>query len=146
MIPVLRLAGVNLPRIQESRTTLKGECMAIQLNEKNATKVLAVRVSGKLSKEDYERFIPEFEKLVKEHGKIRVLFEMVDFHGWEASALWQDIKFDAKHFTDIERLAMVGDKKWEKGMSVFCKPFTTAKIRYFDRADIAGAKAWLEGE
>ena len=120
--------------------------MAIQLNEKNATKVLAVRVSGKLAKEDYERFTPEFEKLVKEHGKIRVLFEMVDFHGWETSALWKDIKFDAKHFTDIERLAMVGDKKWEKGMSVFCAPFTSAKIRYFDRVDIAAAKAWLEGE
>src|SRR5579863_8238691 len=101
--------------------------MAIQLNEKNTTKVLAVRVSGKLTKEDYERFVPEFERLVKEHGKIRVLFEMTDFHGWEAGALWQDIKFDVKHFTDIERLAMVGDKKWEKGMSVFCKPFTTAK-------------------
>jgi hypothetical protein len=120
--------------------------MAIQLNEKNATKVLTVRVSGKLTKEDYERFIPAFEKLVIEHGKIRALFEMVDFHGWEASALWQDIKFDAKHFTDIERLAMVGDKKWEKGMSVFCKPFTTAKIRYFDHAQIDGARTWLKSE
>ena len=55
-----------------------------------------------------------------------------------------DLKFDLKHFADIERLALVGDKKWEKGMSVFCKPFTTAKIRYFDRAAIAEARAWLE--
>jgi hypothetical protein len=29
-------------------------------------------------------------------------------------------------------------------MSVFCKPFTTAKICYFDRAAIAEARAWLE--
>ena len=120
--------------------------MTIQLNEKNTTEVLSVRVSGKLSKEDYERFIPEFERLVKKHGKIRILFEMTDFHGWEAGALWQDIKFDVKHFTDIERLAMVGDKKWEKGMSVFCKPFTTAKVQYFDRAQKEQAKAWLESD
>jgi hypothetical protein len=117
--------------------------MTIQLSEKTATKVLEVRVTGKLAKEDYERFIPEFEKLVREHGKIRVLFEMVDFHGWKAGALWQDIKFDAKHFSDIERLAMVGEKKWEKGMSVFCKPFTSAKVRYFDRSLIEDARAWL---
>ena len=76
--------------------------------------------------------------------KIRVLIEMIDFHGWEERALWDDIKFDVKHFSDIERLAMVGEKKWEKGMSVFCKPFTTAKIRYFDHAAIADARAWLE--
>jgi hypothetical protein len=118
--------------------------MAIQLTEKNGGKLLEVRVSGKLAHEDYQHFVPEFERLVKQNSKIRVLFEMVDFNGWEASALWDDIKFDLKHFSDIERLAMVGDKKWEKGMSAFCKPFTTAKIHYFENAAIADAQAWLE--
>lgn len=69
------------------------------------------------------------ERLVKQHGKIRMLVEMHDFHGWTAGALWEDVKFDAKHFHDIERLALVGETKWEKGMAVFCKPFTTAASR-----------------
>jgi hypothetical protein len=118
--------------------------MAIQLTERNNGNILEVQVRGKLVHEDYQHFVPEFERLVKEHGKIRVLFEMTGFHGWNASALWDDIKFDLKHFSDIERLAMVGDRKWEKGMSVFCKPFTTAKIRYFDIAQTTEARAWLE--
>jgi hypothetical protein len=118
--------------------------MAIQLTEKNEGKLLEVRASGKLVHEDYQQFVPEFERLVKRQGKIRVLFEMADFHGWAAGALWDDIKFDLKHFSDIERLAMVGDKKWEKGMSAFCKPFTTAKIRYFDQSAVADARAWLD--
>jgi hypothetical protein len=112
--------------------------------ETKGGKVLQVRVSDKLKHEDYEHFVPEFERLVKQHGKIRVLFEMTDFHGWEAMAFWDDVKFDVKHFSDIERIAMLGDTKWEKAMSVFCKPFTTAKIRYFDRGAIAEARAWLE--
>jgi hypothetical protein len=119
--------------------------MTIQLNETEGGKVLEVQVSGKLVKEDYQHFVPEFARLVKQHGKLRVLFEMVDFHGWEAAALWADVKFDLTHFSDIERLAMVGDKKWEKGMSMFCRPFTTAKIRYFDRAAGGEARAWLQG-
>jgi hypothetical protein len=118
--------------------------MPIQLIETSGGKLLEVRVSGKLSHEDYQHFVPEFERLVKKNGKIRVLFEMEGFHGWEGGALWDDIKFDLQHFSDLERLAMVGDKKWEKGMSVFCKPFTTAQIRYFDRAAITEARAWLE--
>jgi hypothetical protein len=120
--------------------------MAIQLTEKNGGKILEVQVSGKLTHEDYQHFAPEFERLVKQHGKIRVLFEMVDFHGWKAGALWDDLNFDLKHFSDIQRLAMVGDKKWEAGMSVFCKPFTTAKISYFDSAQSAAARSWLEGD
>ena len=107
-------------------------------------KLLAVHVIGKLTKADYERFVPEFERLVRQHGKLRVLFDMTDFHGWEGSALREEINFDLEHFFDIERLAMVGDKKWEKIMSVFCKPFTTATIRYFDHMEAAKARWWLD--
>ena len=28
-------------------------------------------------------------------------------------------------------------------MSAFCRPFTTAKIRYFDHAQLNEARAWL---
>ncbi len=118
--------------------------MAIQLTEKSQGKVLEVKVSGKLEHEDYRHFVPEFERLLEAHGKLRVLFEMADFHGWKAGAVWDDIKFDVRHFSDIERLAMVGDRQWEKSMSVFCRPFTTAKIRYFDVAQANEARTWLE--
>lgn len=118
--------------------------MAVELNEEHGGKLAIVRVIGKFSKDNYKLFVPEIERLVKQFGKIRILLEMHDFHGWEAGALWEDIKFDAKHFADIERLAMVGDKKWQKGMSVFCKPFTTAEIRYFDLADAEEARKWIE--
>ena len=117
--------------------------MPIQLNEENGGKILVVRVSGKLTKTDYKHFLPRFERLVRENGKLRVLFDMTGFHGWQAGALWEDIKFDFKHFADIERLAMVGDKKWEQGMATFCKPFTKATIRYFDLAEATEAQTWL---
>jgi hypothetical protein len=118
--------------------------MATRVTERLGGKVLEVAVSGTLTHSDYERFVPSFERLAKQHGKVRMLFEMTDFHGWEAAALWDDIKFDLKHFADLERLAMVGDKQWEKGMSVFCRPFTTATIRYFDRTAIEDARTWLQ--
>ena len=119
------------------------ETSAITLKETNGGKLLEVQLTGKLAKEDYEHFVPAVERLVKAHGKIRMLVEMHDFHGWTAGALWQDIKFDARHFADIERLAIVGEKKWQHGMAVFCKPFTSAKVRYFDRPAIDQAREWL---
>jgi len=117
--------------------------MPIQLNQEDGGKILVVHVSGKLTKADYEQLAPEFARLVQQHGKLRLLFEMTSFHGWEAGALWEDIKFDVKHYADIERLAMIGDKKWERGMASFCKPFTKATIRYFDHAESAEARKWL---
>ena len=66
-------------------------------------KLLHVTVTGKLTKEAYEAFAPVVDEQIGEHGKIRILFEMHDFHGWTAGALWEDLKFDFKHWKDIER-------------------------------------------
>jgi SpoIIAA-like len=52
---------------------------------------------------------------------------------------------DAKHFNQIERVAMVGDKKWQKWMVAFCKPFTTGKVRYFDHEKLDKARVWVTG-
>jgi hypothetical protein len=103
-----------------------------------------VTLHGKLESQDYDHFVPEVDRLTKKYGKIRMLVELVDFHGWTAGALWEDTKFAARHFSDIERLAIVGDQKWEKGMAVFCKPFTLASVRYFDRQEIDKARDWLD--
>ena len=117
--------------------------MAVDLHEEAGGKVLVINLSGKLTKEDYEHFVPKVEQLIQQQGQVRMLVRMHDFHGWTAGALWQDIKFDARHFKDIERLAMVGEARWQHGMAVFCKPFTKAQIRYFDRSEIDKARAWL---
>jgi len=117
--------------------------MAINLIETNNGKTLEVQVTGKLAHADYEYLVPEFERLVKEHGKLCVLFNMVDFHGWECAALWDDIKFGLKHFSGIERLAMVGGMTWEKWMAGFCKPFTTAEVRFYEPAQQDEARHWL---
>ncbi len=122
------------------------EISKVSLKETHDGKVLEVQLTGKLTKEDYEQFVPTIERLVAQHGKLRMLVEMHDFHGWTAGGLWEDIKFDAKHFKDIDRLAVVGEAKWQHGMSVFCKPFTAARIRYFERSALDQARTWLESQ
>ena len=120
--------------------------MSVELKELYNGKLLEVHITGKLVKKDYETFLPAVERSVKQHGKLLMLVDLHDFHGWTAGALWEDIKFDVKHFNDIERLAITGENKWEKGMAVFCKPFTAAKVRYFDHSHAAEARNWLVQE
>ena len=115
----------------------------IQTLNKTKDKVLGFKMSGKLHDEDYKHFVPTVEAAIKKHGKVRLLAQFEDFHGWDMHALWDDIKFSTKHCADVERVALVGDKKWEKWMAAVCKPFTLAKIRYFDVKDIEAAWKWV---
>ena len=101
------------------------------------------KMSGKLHDEDYKTFVPQVDAEIARDGKVNVLAEFRDFQGWDVRALWDDIKFSTTHCTKIKRVALVGDKTWEKWMATVCKPFTMAKVNYFDSAEMDAAKAWL---
>ena len=49
-------------------------------------RVLEVRVTGKLTKEAYQKFVPAVDAQVKEYGKLRILFVMQEFHGLPVQA------------------------------------------------------------
>lgn len=106
-------------------------------------KVLGFKMSGKLHDEDYKKFVPLVDAAIEKEGKVRLLAHFHDFHGWDTHALWDDIKFSTTHCTKIERIALVGEKAWEKWMATVCKPFTMAKVKYFEAAEIDAAKEWL---
>ncbi len=125
--------------------------MSVRLYEVTTTtrdqsNIVRLRVTGLLTAEDYDVFVPQIEEAIREHGLIRIVFDMQDFHGWTFSALWRDVNFDLQHFRDIERIAMVGDKIWEHGMAIFCRPFTSAKIRYFDHSEKGQVEDWITEE
>ena len=106
--------------------------------------IVVMTISGKIDVRDYEKAIPELEQQIEQHGKLSLLVELMDFHGWTLGAAWEDTKFGIRHFSDFERLAVVGDKQWEKGMITFAKPFTAAELRYFDQSEKDMAEQWIE--
>ena len=117
--------------------------MALELTENAESKLLEVKASGMLSKEDYEHFEPAVSGLIQSAGKIKILFVMHDFHGWDLGAVWEDTKFATRHCRDIEKIAMVGEHAWEKWMAKICKPFTMSSIQYFDAGEEEAARKWL---
>lgn len=106
-------------------------------------KVIGFRASGKLTNEDYKGFMPELEKVIEACGKVRMLWELVDFTGWDLGGVWEDFKFGMKHCSQVERLAMVGDKKWEEWMAKLSAPFMKGEVKYFDRSRIQEAWDWV---
>jgi SpoIIAA-like len=105
--------------------------------------ISAVRVSGKLSDKDYKDLTPHWEKMIAMHGKIRMLIEMEEFDGWDLHAGWDDFRFNIKHGHEIERCAMLGDKKWEEWLTKAALPFARGRVRYFDRSQADEAWEWL---
>ena len=58
-------------------------------------------------------------------------------------AIWEELKFDAKHLHDIERLAMVGPRLTDEGMGAFQHPFPADSIEYFEMDELDKARHWI---
>ena len=112
--------------------------------DRSSGKVFGFKISGTLHDADYEQFVPRIDEGVKAFGKVRLLALFEDFHGWDLHAIWDDTKFATQHCTGLERVALVGDQPWEKWMAAVCRPFTMAKLQYFDASEIEAAWKWLE--
>ncbi len=105
--------------------------------------VFAFKVTGKLTKKDYDEFLPVLTTLIHKYGPISLLLELEDFHGLEPEAVWEDYKFGTAHDKDFLKIAIVGDKRWERWMTVLMDAFTKTEIRFYRREDAAIAWDWL---
>ena len=112
----------------------------IPINEGN---IVAFRVSGKLSHADYQTFLPRLSELIKAHGHISILLELVDFHGWDLAAARDDFRFGTRHADDFERIAIVGHGAAQRWMTLMAKPFTSAEVRFFEQELVGDAWDWL---
>ncbi len=109
--------------------------------------LIYLKITGKLTTQDFDSFTPIMDQKIEKYGKVSMLVELNDFHGWTAGAAWEDAKLDLKHYSDFEKIAIVGDKSWEKGLAIFSKPFTAAKVRYFnanEEGKLEEAKGWIK--
>jgi len=108
--------------------------------------VVGWKLHGTLHDEDYRQFVPQIESILTSRGKVRLFIQLEDFHGWDLHAAWDDLKFSISHYSDFERIAIVGNRKWEKWMAALCKPFTRARVMYFDQSQVEEAWNWLREE
>ena len=74
--------------------------------------VLGFTAKGKVTANDYEAvIIPAVEALFSRQSKVRFLYHLgEDFTGFEAAAVWDDMKLGLKHLAGWERVALVSDR------------------------------------
>lgn len=104
---------------------------------------LELNVRGKLEEIDYKTIRPLAEDRIREHGSVNLLVRVSDFQGWTPSALWEDLKFDVSHYSDVSRLALVGDHPANKWMAWVSRPFTRAEVQYFSSDRLEEARRWI---
>ena len=109
----------------------------------NENRVISITASGKLTRQDYEELIPQVEDLLEKFGSLRFFIKARGITGVEVRALWEDIKFDARHADEFGKTAIVGEKRWQAWGTDIASLFFDAPMKYFDHADEKLAWTWV---
>ena len=105
--------------------------------------VIGFKCIGNITASDYKKMVPEVKALVEKEGNIRLLIDLSEFK-WEKMEAWlQDLKFGSEFRHEIQKIAIVGDKTWEKWITHLAKPFYARDAKFFHTAEINKAWAWL---
>lgn len=107
--------------------------------------VTAFRCHGHVTKDDYDTvLIPEVEKTLGQHEKVRIYYEFApDFDGIAPAAAWEDTKVGFSHFLRWERVAVVTDVEWIKQTMKIFGFLMPAQVRAFALADAGAAREWI---
>lgn len=123
---------------------IKEHGLLIGIHRRHDDFFLRLVVTGKLTHEDYKIMVPMLENAIKgiAHPAIRVLVECRQFEGWELRAAWDDFKLGVKHGSEFKKIAIVGDKPWEKAAAKVGSWFIAGEMKFFE--DSGQALSWLE--
>nr|WP_202387538.1 MULTISPECIES: STAS/SEC14 domain-containing protein [Erythrobacteraceae] len=113
------------------------------LKEENG--LLWIRAGGRLEDEDYNRFVPQFERIAeREAGTVPMVIELApDFSGWDLGGLWRDLKFDVRHKDCFGRIAIIGDSKWEEWGTEMSSSLFRAEMKFFQPSQRSHAESWV---
>ncbi|WP_027872945.1 STAS/SEC14 domain-containing protein [Spongiibacter marinus] len=104
---------------------------------------LSLKAQGKLTHEDYEIITPMIDGALQkvESPKVKALIDGTELEGWELRAAWDDLKLGLKHGSEFEKIAIVGNKRWQERLSKVGGWFISGEVQYFENEN--EALAWL---
>jgi hypothetical protein len=106
---------------------------------------LGFSATGKLTAQDYESVIvPDIEAAFAVNRKLRILFQLgPNFTGFEAGAMWDDLKLGFRHFSGWDRVAVVTDLGWIRTTTRTLGFLAPAEMRLFSNAEFEQARTWI---
>ena len=107
---------------------------------------LSLKAIGKLTHEDYEIITPMIDSALAQvkAPKVNVLMDATELEGWELRAAWDDFKLGLKHNNEFRKIAIYGNKNWQKISAKLGSWFMSGEIQYFD--NLQDALNWVKKE
>ncbi len=104
---------------------------------------VVVRFSGKVTGEEYKRFLDAVDERLKTHDKVNMVADLSDFEFYgDFEAFKKDFHFGAHEYRRVGRAAFVGDQKWIELFVKLMGPLYRVEEKQFPAGRLEEARHW----
>ena len=129
--------------VEDARRWLRESLGAIHIIELGDG-ALQVQLMGDVDAAAYAQAEGDLDAKIGDSDSFRLLLDVTGFTGWQGvSAIGAHFSLAREHAPLASRVAVLGNKGWQRMAERIGSAFMKADVKFFDEADAAGAKAWL---
>ncbi|WP_029893210.1 STAS/SEC14 domain-containing protein [Desulfohalovibrio reitneri] len=88
----------------------------------------------------------DLEKVFAEHGKVNVVAVVESMEGYGFKEFLEDLRFVFKHWSQFQRVAVVGRSEWMKLAAKVDSALAPWEERFFTPNQIEQAWKWAKGK
>jgi hypothetical protein len=104
--------------------------------------VLAYEASGTITRDDVKQVQDDLHATGESTGR-RLLVDVVNVDGAQLDAVWQDVKHTLDYARLVDRMAVVGDNRWERLITQATNLMPGVDVRFFEPDQRVEARSWL---
>ncbi len=106
--------------------------------------ILGFKIPSDVSKKRQNQICGVLAQQIRKTGKIRLILMIEPRKTGDVESLFFDLGFAYIYADNIERMALVGDKTWERTCAGLFGLFANIKATYFDRSEAKAALKWIK--
>ncbi len=107
--------------------------------------IIRIAFVGEIQPKDYEDSAPTFAKIFGSRKSLRLLLDWTRLSGWSEESESPSFWFRIRHRGDMERVAIVGERKWRSAATEF-DTIVDAEVRLYDPRSEEDAVHWLRSD
>jgi hypothetical protein len=115
----------------------------IAIEEQPGGEFVTIKFSGIVTRGDVDAALPRLQRIFEERSPLRLYVELVGLDRFEFAGLWQELKFQAEHGGEIDRVAFVVGSTGEEWAGWLAEQLTGGATRRFELGEEKAAMAWL---
>jgi hypothetical protein len=114
--------------------SIKKHGLSIGIERYKDTFFLSLKVVGHLTHQDYKIITPMLDSALAQvtNPRVDVLIDATELDGWDPRAAWDDFKLGLKHKNEFRRVAIFGNKNWQKFGAKLGNWFVSGEVNYFE--------------